>query len=252
MKDCNAREGGLAHRSSSRPQDGMREGGFTLVELIVATTIFVIILGAAYSLFEAGRNLTTRGEARAQLHQALRAAMKSIEEDLKGAVMPNAAYDTGFIGTNGGSGGQPLDKIEFIAVSAHAMPRSLKANTAQQPLLSPRTDMAKVTYWVEGDAKRPAHGLVRNRNPILSPVSVQNIRDEDIEEVSAEVVYLNLRYYDTDWQDSWDSTQVRKLPKAVEVTLHLQSEWRGEKFIEKFTARFYLPVAAETPEKPLQ
>jgi type II secretion system protein J len=226
-----------------------KQGGFTLVELIVATTIFVLILGAAYSLFDSGRNLTARAEGRAQFHQALRAAIKAIEEDLKGALMPNAAYDTGFIGTDGGSGDQPLDKIEFITVNAHTMPRSLKADTAQQPIVSPRSDMTKVTYWVEGDTKQPAHGLVRNRQPILNPVNVQNIRDEDIEGIAPEVVYLNLRYYDTDWQDSWDSTQVRKLPKAVEVTLHLQGEWRGEKFIEKFTARFYLPVAAETPEK---
>jgi general secretion pathway protein J len=227
----------------------MRRRGFTLLELIVAMMIFGVVLSAAYALFDSGRVLASKAEMRAELFRTARAAIKAVEDDLKGAVMPNAAFDTGFIGTDGGSGDQPLDKAEFLSVNAHTMPRSLKADSSHEPLLLPKTDLSKVTYWVEGDAKRPAHGLVRNRQAILSPVSILNIKDEDIEEVAPDVLYLNFRYYDTDWQDSWDSTQVRKLPKAVEMTVHVQGEWRGERFVEKFTVRFYLPVAAETPEK---
>ena len=229
-----------------------RAKGFTLLELIVAMMIFGVVLSAAYALFDSGRVLASKAEMRAELFRTARAAIKAVEDDIKGAMMPDAAYDTGFIGTDGGSGDQPLDKVEFIAVNAHSMPRSLKADSARQPLLTPRTDLSKVTYWVEGDAKRAAHGLVRNRQAILSPVSVLNMRDEDIEEVAPDVIYLNLRYYDTDWRDSFDSTQVRKLPKAVEMTLHVRGEWRGDPVVEKFTVRFYLPVAAEAPEKPLQ
>jgi type II secretion system protein J len=221
--------------------------GFTLVELLVATSIFVIVLAAAYSLFESGRNLASRAELRAQMYQTARAAIKAVEEDLKGAVMPGAAYDTGFIGTDGGGSDKPLDKVELIAVNAHTMVPTLKTDVAQ--LAVRKADLSKVTFWVEGDSSRPAHGLVRHRQPVLNPVTVQNLRDEDIEEVAADVVYLNLRYYDSDWKDSWDSTQNRKLPKAIELTLHVRGEWRGKEFREKFMTRFFLPVAAETPER---
>jgi hypothetical protein len=39
------------------------------------------------------------------------------------------------------------------------------------------------------------------------------------------------------------------MPKAVEVTVYIRGEWRGETIVEPFTTRFYLPVGAETPEK---
>jgi len=240
-------------RKRTRPGPSSRAAaaGFTLVELIVATSIFVVVLGAAYALFDSGRNLSLRAEGHAHLYQAARAALKAIEEDLKGAVMPSKGYDTGFIGTDTGSPDQPLDTIQFFAVNNVTMPRSLKVDAAHQALTRPRIDISSVSYWVETDPKKPAHGLVRWRQSILTPVTPPSPRDEDIEEVAPEVVFLNLRYYDTTngWQDSWDSTQLNKLPMAVEVTLHLQGDWRKEPYIEKFTSRFFLPVGAVTPAR---
>lgn len=229
--------------------DRPRRAGFTLIELIVATSIFVLVLAAAWSIFDSGRNLTVRAEARSQLLQTVRAAFKAISDDLKGAVMPNVAYDTGFVATDSGAGDQSLDKVEFISENSHPMPRSLKADEAREPILAPRADLFKVTYWVEPNTEKTAHGLVRYRQQVLTPVSNMTMKDEDIEMVAPEILHLNLRYYDTDWQDSWDSTQLRKLPKAVEITVYVQGEWRGEKFVEKHTTQIYLAVAAETPEK---
>jgi prepilin-type N-terminal cleavage/methylation domain-containing protein len=226
----------------------MKTRGFTLLELIVATSIFAVVVGAAYTLFESGRNLTSRAEARAELFQTARAALKAIEEDLKGAVMPSTPYDTGFIGTDSGSKDKPLDKIDFVSVNSHAMISSLKSDAALEA--GEKIDMSRVAYWVETDTNRPSHGLVRYRQTILSPVTTPTPKDEDIEEISADIAYVNFRYYDgTQWLDSWDSTQSNKLPQAVEVAVHVQSEWRGQKSLEKFTSRFYLAVAAQTPEK---
>jgi prepilin-type N-terminal cleavage/methylation domain-containing protein len=223
--------------------------GFTLVELIVATAIFALVLSAAWSLFDSGRHLTARSEARSQLLQTARMAMKAIEDDLRGAFMPSAPYDTGFIGTSTGSVDQPLDTLQFITVNTNTMPRSLKADTAAQPILTPKIDMGQVTYWVEPDPLRPAHGLVRYRQPLLTAVAGTTMKNEDVEEVAPDVVYVKFRYYDTDWEDSWDTTQTAGLPNAVEVTLHVQGEWRGEKYVEKFTSRLYLRVGAEQPKK---
>ena len=69
-------------------------------------------------------------------------------------------------------------------------------------------------------------------------------REEDVESVAADVVGLNLRYYDGQWKDGWNSTQTLKMPRAVEVSVHV----KREEEIEVHTARFYLPVAGETPE----
>ena len=72
-------------------------------------------------------------------------------------------------------------------------------------------------------------------------------------EISRDVVFLNMRYYDSgQWLDTWDSSQQRKLPKAVEVTVYIRVEWHGEEVLEPFRKRFYLAVGAETPEQKQQ
>jgi len=230
----------------------MNRKGFTLLELIVATVIFSIVIAAAYTLLDSARNLTTRAELRAQLFQSARAALQAVEDDFRGAVMPQAPptssspNDLSFIGTSSGSEKEPLDRIEFVSISRHTASQ-YDVNVAD---VVRGIDMARLTYWIEQDTTRAAHGLVRERPRELNPVSGPVHRDEDITEIARDVVFLNLRYYDSgEWRDTWDSSQLRKLPKAIEVTVIVRGEWRGEEVLEPFTTRFYLPVGAETPER---
>ena len=84
----------------------------------------------------------------------------------------------------------------------------------------------------------------------LTPVNGPVHRDEDISEVAQDVVFIHFRYYDgSDWMPTWDSAQMLKLPKAVEVTVYVRGEWRDEEVIEPFMTRFYLPVGGEQPAK---
>jgi type II secretion system protein J len=224
----------------------MRRKAFTLLELVVATSIFAIVIAATYSLFDSARGITSRAEFRAQLFQSARAALQSIEEDLRGAVMLGTAYDTGFIATNVGSEKEPLDKLEFVSVNRHT---GAEYDITLTDVVR-GIDVSKVTYWIEQDTKRAVHGLLRERPRELLPPSGPVHRDEDVTEIAQDVVFVNFRFYDNgQWTDTWDSTQTRKLPKAVEVTVHVRGEWRDEEIIEPFMSRFYLPVGAETPEK---
>ena len=228
----------------------MRKTGFTLLELIVATAIFGMVVAAAYALFESSRSVSTRAEARAQLFQTARSALRAVEEDVRGAVMSGSAFDTGLLGTNGGTSDEPSDTLELVAVNAHVA-RFDEESEGLVLTESPRRriDLSKVSYWVETGTTSTKKGLCRERQEILTPVTVYERRDENVEEVAADVASLDLRYYDEDWKESWDSQERRKLPKAVEVTVQVRGEWRGEEILERFASRFYLPVGAETPER---
>jgi type II secretion system protein J len=226
----------------------MKRRAFTLLELIVAMTIFTIVIAAAYALFDSARGLTSRTEFRAQLFQSARAALQSVEDDLRGAVMvaaPNPT-DLAFIGTNAGSEKEPVDRLEFVSVNRYTG-ASYDVNKTD---VVRGGDVSKVSYWIEPDTKRKVHGFVRERPLELLPPNGPVHRDEDVTEVAQDVVYLNFRYYDgSTWLEAWDSSQTGTLPKAVEVTVYVHGVWRDEDVFEPFMSRFYLPVAAETPQK---
>jgi type II secretion system protein J len=218
---------------------------FTLLELLVAIVIFTAVAGAAYALFESGRGLSSRAEVRAELFQSARAALRTIEDDLKGAVMTGSAFDAGLIGTSGGTESLPLDRVEAFAVNSTVV--SLDTPEERNP--ERRIDLSRVTYWIDDGSATKSGGLARERLSQLTAPTVRTRTGGTVEEVAPEVVSLDLRYYDTDWQGSWDSTRENKLPRAVEITVRVRGEWRGQEVIESFTSRFYLPVAAETPER---
>jgi len=225
----------------------MKRRGFTLLELIVAMVIFSIVISAAYALFDAGRSVTTRAEFRSQLFQTARAALQAVENDLRGAVKMGTAFDTGFIGTSGGSEKEPQDKLEFISVNRHTA-TTYDVNKITDVVWG--IDASKIYYSIEPDAKKTPHGFVREQPLELTPVNGPVHRDESVVEVAQDVVFIHFRYFDgTDWQTSWDSTQTGNLPKAVEVTVYVRGEWRDEEVIEPFMSRFYLPVGGETPAK---
>lgn len=228
----------------------MKTRGFTLIELVVATAIFAIVVSAAFALFDSSRSVSSRAEFRAELFQTARAALQRIEDDLRGAFMPaDPVLDTGFLGTSSGAETEPLDRLELFSVNAHT--GGSRDTTVEY--LTRGADLRKTIYYIEQDASRKAHGLVRERPIELTPTAANQHREEDVVEVARDVVFLGFRYLDDgDWIDTWDSTLLRKLPKAVEATIYVQGEWRNQKIVEPFKTRIYLPVGGEQPEKPLQ
>jgi general secretion pathway protein J len=220
----------------------MKRNGFTLLELVVATIIFTVVVAAAYALFESSRGVSSRAEARATLFQAARAALRAVEDDVRGAVQSGSVFDTGLIGTNAGSADAPADRLELVSVNS----QPFRTGT---DVPEPRIDLSRVTYSIDESTATAATGLVRERHATLTALEQPAGRDEDVEEISVDVTGVNFRYYDTEWKDEWDSTSLGKLPKAVEVTVTVKGEWRGKAITEKFMSRFYLPVGAETPAK---
>ena len=66
--------------------------------------------------------------------------------------------------------------------------------------------------------------------------------------VVADVHGQPLRYFDgTNWLETWDSSVSGTVPKAVEVTIRVRSEFRGTEEFESFRTAVWMPVAAAAP-----
>ena len=225
----------------------MRREGFTLLELIVATAIFAAVAAAAFALFDASRGLASKGEMRARLFQTARAALKAIEDDVRGAAAADSVYHAeGFFGEDGGSEERPLDRLELVAVNARVPLRSIE--DAEDPKKFRGCDLSRIVYRVETDPAAKARGLVRERLDVLAPPEARELDPEGVESVAPDVVALDLAYEEAGaWRTSWDSVLSLTYPRAVEVTVQVRGEWRGQEVVESFRTRFALPLLAEAP-----
>jgi prepilin-type N-terminal cleavage/methylation domain-containing protein len=221
--------------------------GFTLLELIAAASIFVIVITASYALFDGSRRVAASAEFKAKLFQTGRAALKTIEDDLRGAVASGSVYDIGLLAVNGGTPAEPLDSVELTSVVAGRSRRSIEEFTDAK-IFRP-ADLAHVAWWVEPAGKKSYRGLVRERSAVLAPPENRVRRDEDVEEIAKDVAGLDLRWYDGQWREEWDSTQSMTFPRAVEITVTVRGEFRGEEATQSFTTRLFLPLVAEAGEE---
>ena len=70
-------------RRRSRTRRGAREEGFTLVELLVATTIGLVVVGVAVMVFTAGLHSQSRATSESSAVQQARTAMERIVRELR-------------------------------------------------------------------------------------------------------------------------------------------------------------------------
>jgi prepilin-type N-terminal cleavage/methylation domain-containing protein len=209
-------------------------GAFTLIELVVALAIVGILVGTlATSMFVSFRAKSS-AEAAVEPGRTAGIAMELLREDLQNAVPPppsSTNTSTGTTLTTGttaaatttvtlagpfegvdsqGNAGSDADDLVFYSTS----------NGPQHENGNGEIKMIELTILTPpGTSDRV---LVRRvTSNLLSTDTTAPTADNEV--ICRGVAGFNLRYYDgTQWQDSWDSTQLSdELPTAVEVTLTL-------------------------------
>lgn len=220
--------------------------GFTLMEMLVAIIVFTFIASGIYALLQTGTDLSQRGAHHARMFQSGRAALRAVENDIRGAWGGNSPFDTGFKGVRS-STNPPTDTLELVAFN-NAPPTTGTTSLTES---TPRElDLARVTWQVDLDPGTGARGLARDKKKLFGETAVATRQGENLETVVEDVVGLAFKYWDgSQWTDSWDSTVSMTLPKAVEITVHVKLAYKGQEETETFTSRAYLPIAATTPKK---
>ncbi len=92
--------------------------GFTLMEILVATTIFVVVFASLLSLFDYVLKINRRGEALRQASQGMRNLMEYVVKQLR-----NGQVDYGFVdpgGTQDSSLPAPCDQVRGVGYSAES------------------------------------------------------------------------------------------------------------------------------------
>ncbi|VAX17491.1 hypothetical protein MNBD_NITROSPINAE04-951 [hydrothermal vent metagenome] len=191
---------------------GVRKGGFTLIEVLVASSILSIIammlFGSFNGVLAAGRGM----DERAELMSASRFIIRKLTEDLLAAsLLPNNS-EGHFTGINSGGSERQTDEIRFTGFGRRAL------------FVSSGSDQAEITWRVVkvGDGRDLV--LTRSENPyVLDLVASKKMSEELV--VTENIKSFNVRYlYRGEWRDSFESKIRNASPVAVAVDFVLEDE----------------------------
>ena len=183
--------------------------GFTLIEMLVALTIFSFIGVASYQLLSSTGRLQQSGEARFRAMSGLQAAVRLFDEDF-------AQFSPRAIPREGGEPEPALD----------AAPRDAQVEFTRagwrNPLGLPRSGLQRVAWLLDDDGRliRRYRKDIDNRDP-----------HEVVERVLLDGVdKFALRYLDDkgNWQEQWppeaqaENTDGKKPPESVPLAVEVR------------------------------
>ncbi|GIW43003.1 MAG: hypothetical protein KatS3mg077_0285 [Candidatus Binatia bacterium] len=231
-------------------------GGFTLLELLLAVTIFAIMATTVYGVLWRTLDGKNRAEERAELFAAGRDAVMRMADDLERALAPGGINRGAvwFIGVPGNEA-VPTDQVGFVIDMRRdgSVGRRRGGRTFVSYLLEPMPDLPR------------AYALLRHEEVLLDPLNQATSEGQSSEDPTNSplvndvylvdrVAGLRLRYWDPitgGWVHSWDTTAPVEpgqppvgLPPIVEIQLFLFDNSGG--YVD-FSTRVDLPLYVPPP-----
>lgn len=191
---------------------------FTLVEMLVASTIAVLIAASTIGLLNSLTGARSRIEQEMALQQEARAAGRALESALRNAIQTTADKNDWLLqGVDETLGPMPNDSIRFRTLSL----RPLRAD-------QPESDWREVEFFImpPQQADQPP-ALMRRLDPTL------NLQPDDggiLERIANNIAGLDIQYHDgIEWLEEW----------PIENT-----QW-------PLAIRFNILIIAGDPEQPI-
>jgi general secretion pathway protein J len=188
--------------TNHRAGDRLHEGGFTLLEILLAIAILGLMTAmVSLSLSGTFRLRDVMQDNGGRDHMA-RASLAILTDELTlGRTLRGAPW----IGRNGDADGRPADMLSFVT-AGHLRSRP----DARE------SDIGRILYARQGAS------LVRYALPNPYVTDLQRVEQT---ELATGVTALNFRYYDArlaTWLDEWDGVKKNGLPAAILIELTLE------------------------------
>lgn len=185
-----------------------RAGGFTLVEVVIALSLFAALMVLVFGAMRFANTAVEKGETRAELASDVRLIQSFLRRELSQAFPQRFREKTG-----------PQAKIAFEGESQKMFwvaPRPAKLNTG---------GMAAVSIEVvdEGNFERRNKKLVMRRTLLKSDANdFEALADAEVKPLMENLDSMEFNYFgsekDTDeatWRDTWE--QAQRFPRMVRV-----------------------------------
>ena len=181
------------------------EGGFTLVEVLLAVSLVAMMAALVFGSLFVTTSAIDAARANSANEQIIRSTLRVMIDELS---VGKNSQTSPWMGINGQFDGQPADTIAFLTMGQFRGAESTKD-----------TEEVRIVYTREGDRLLR---YVRKNLYGLTDESVGQI------ELVTKVKAFNVRYYDEKnrlWVDEWDGRgRLTSVPKALLIELTLLQE----------------------------
>ncbi len=192
------------------------EGGFTLIEVLLAVSLVAMMATLVFGSLYVTISAIDTARANSVNEQVVRSTLRVMTDELSVGV---ARASGPWMGVNGQQDGQPADSVAFLTIGQFRGTESNKDS-----------ELVRIVYTREGD--RLLRFVRRN---------LYGLTDESIEQVelARKVTGFNVRYYDGKnniWVDEWDGRGRPGTPKAVLLELTMVQENAKPQTIRQWVA----------------
>jgi type II secretion system protein J len=203
---------------------------FTLLELLIAVSIFAIVLAAINAVFYSALRLRNRSAAMMDKSVPIELALATIRRDLLSIVPP---------GTNLLFG--PLQSTSRSNLVAGAAGPAFYCSSGLVDETSPWAEIQRVTYAVlESTNRDQGKDLVRYADRNLLAVTPESPPPQRL---LSGVRDLTFSFYDGgQWREYWDTTTDTNLPRGIKVQIQLAADLNDPRAVLPAPIQLVVPV----------
>lgn len=206
--------------------------GFALLELLLAMTIFSVVVTSLYTSFYGGVTVLRRSRKAMEAHQNIRLFTEELSLDLRNALLAPVEAGAGYIPREYKQSGEEEPPVFYFTGEGRNFTFvSLKDR-----------DLCRITYSFEkNEFVRTVKPQFRNfsEDPVIPKASLKDVENLEIqyshegEGEDAEPVWMNF----------WD--QEEAVPLGVKISMKL----KGQSSLRKLTKTILVPVGRLSSEK---
>jgi prepilin-type N-terminal cleavage/methylation domain-containing protein len=209
----------------------MKARGFTLLELLVSTTVLTVIVGIVYATFASVTDTMAIARDNAERMGWQMSLRRNLTENLCSVYADAAGMREEFqlAGTDESGQYGPADTLRFCTSlpmpGAYALPGVMKA--VQYRVVSPSDVDAGSTGYPGDDPGRPGMALEITESPLAYEEGLQGaVSGSDklgMVQRAVPVASFDVLYFDglsQEWKEDWDSLSEQRLPWAVWVRVN--------------------------------
>ena len=212
---------------------------FTLAELLIAVSIFAIVLAAMNTVLFSAIHLRDKTTETVEKALPVEYALTTIKHDLANLVTP------------GGTFGGTLQSTPTTNTTPNQVSPDFYSNTGTPEGAYPWGDIQKVSYLLVPSANRYGLGkdLVRAVTRNLLATTDQTPTQQWL---LSGVESITFNYYDgTQWAEVWDTTTQTNLPTAIKVQIQMAPEQGGKSTALISPLELVVPLDIQPPTNVL-